>query len=385
MFLVCWHGFLWGTVAYGLHFVWFYILLRDKSSVGVLFSFLFYFIIVLYSAFTSALWFLSISFLRRVFGLVLSFFICSIIYFFLLEKYMFWFLDSGYPFINPLILLMRYEWFAIVFSWSLGILGVTDSYQKPVFYHLPDEKEVVIDNNLFVYLDPCKNKKSSIDSAQEICLSLQKLSLREKPKEKQEKKSKKYKQIFVVGPETCFPFACDEHREFVDLWSSILPDNAHLMFGAARFTYGRQKNRKKIKDWKKKRYQTIYWIHRGLIMQTYDKTHRVGFTEKLPRFWKRYEWVRSMFSDYGPFMSKGKNKKNTFSVSPGSSSVSIRPILCSELFFTSKSVLGQKQCVHLACVNDDWFCPYFRNLLLSTAKFKACFFGKTLLYVGHRG
>ena len=96
------YGFLWGLVAYGLHFIWIYILLVEKSHATSLLAFFLYFLIVIYSALTSGLWFMGVSFFNRFFKKnVISFFVSTFLYFFLLDRWMFWFFNSGYPFLNP--------------------------------------------------------------------------------------------------------------------------------------------------------------------------------------------------------------------------------------------------------------------------------------------
>jgi len=335
------YGFVWGLVAYGLHFLWLFDLLVRKSSASVWFSLTLYVCIVLYASLTSSIWFFASRFI--------SWFFASLIYFFLLNSYMFWFLGTGYPFVNPFIPLMRYK-------------------SVSTFYHMPKQKRAVLRDcagktYAFAYLSPCPApiKEDIFACTSHIYRQLEKLRLGEWASE--------YDRVVVVGPETTFPFALNKNKDLIGFWGQLLPENCSIMLGSVRLG-GEQRDRF---------YQTVYWLGRRLIINFYDKSQGVPFTEQLPHFWKRYGWARLLFLDGKLSVSKGTEGR-LFVMSPA---CSIQPLICSELFlagnlngFVSKPPL-------IAFVNDSWFCGYFRKTMVFLSKLNACFYDRGVMYVGH--
>jgi apolipoprotein N-acyltransferase len=191
-----------------------------------------------------------------------------------------------------------------------------------------------------------------------------------------EELSQKYKKIFLIGPETTYPYTFNDKKWLVKRWGELLPDNVHMIFGSGLLN--------KIR---KKTYQTVYWTKESLIMQHYDKTHRVAFTEKIPRFIKKYKrtrvgaWLYKLFEGRA-FIGKGRNRPEN-EIFCLDNDLVIKPILCSELFMKNISKATRNYHLMVAFLNDNWFCGYFRNILLKLARLRGIFFERPLIYVGH--
>jgi len=415
------YGFLWGLVVYGLHFLWLLLLLSKKLCFSVPLSFFFYLIIVLYSSVTSGCWFCLAmlaapraprraqlaplrssrrarrSFTRRLgvrsiadasllrvsrdkllspskalYSLVrlASFFFVAVGYFLFLDRYMFWLFGIGYPFLNPLAPLLRHRFFVWALGVALSLFGLGGPVSPKMFF-MPFEKSVSLDvggkKYAFFYLSPCR-EKSLHGSVHEIAGKLRRLNL--------STICHMYDHIFVVAPETTLRYPLNKHEHYVTRWASALPKNSSLLLGSTKV-----EDRKLSLGGSDKRahkaYQTVYWTNGRLIMQSYDKTHRVSFVEKVPSPWKRSRWLRSLFLSDALPISRGKNEKATFMSL-------IRPVLCSEFFFSSyRDLIERDGTIYVVFVNDSWFCSYFRELLKLASISKALLLGGVIIFVGH--
>lgn len=367
---VWFYGILWGFIAYGLHFVWLFDLLFKKSTAAFFFSILLYIGVVLYAALTSGTWFwatakgveLFCKKLKRIPYLVTTtaiFFITTSSYFIFLDRYMFWFFHSGYPFLNPLIPLMQHQWSRAMVWWVLSLLNAGAGVQPNV---IPlDQKTGIIKSTnscACVYLPPT-TKKNMLMAALQIDDYIQAAKIKTL--------AEQYESVCILGPETTFPFPLNKQKRFVTMWTADLPPNVHLFLGALRCDEDRV-------------YQTVYWLKQGLIMQYYDKELRVAFTEKLPYWCKQFSWIKSLFlQEYLP-IKKGKNtnKNRLFSIEKN---VCFEPMMCSELFFTHHK--NTNVTLLVAFINDSWFMSYFKNLMFLLAKKHSLLWQKSVLYVKH--
>jgi apolipoprotein N-acyltransferase len=362
-------GFLWGIIAYGIHFIWLLDLLIKKSNATLLFSVFIYSFIVFYAALTSAIWFFFLSLCYSIrMGLVgaTSGATASVLYFFLLDRYMFWFLEgrlsgglSGYPFLNPLIPLMQYK---KMFVFVLSIIGC----KVPEVFFMPQNRVVKLCGREFVYIEPTKN-------AFEICKNLHSTEALAPGKEN----------LIFVGPETTLQFPLNKKKSLVRLWCDVAPPGSSILLGSLREAVAPKKKKSvAVRDTycnnKIKQFQTIYHLRQGLIIAYYDKRLLVPFSEKIPKWWRGWSWAGDLFL------------KNQYPISRGRGSeifnlpYRVRPLVCSELFEMSRGeICAQDSDLLIAFVNDSWFCPYFRKIMVLGAAFKSWWCGKTLLYVGH--
>jgi apolipoprotein N-acyltransferase len=239
----------------------------------------------------------------------------------------------------------------------------------------PKQVHVTLQNTLVLYLKPVHKigqKRYANLIAQKIYDELCKLELH--------KIQHKYKDIIVVSPETAYPFFLNKHMNHVKLWTCALPSNTHFLLGSQRL---------EEVDSHEQVFQTVFWLHEGLIMQYYDKKHRVPFVEYVPNNWKHLTWAQNLFL----------RKKKGFDISCKESitcfyiskELMIVPQICSELFMKLNcNILKQykkaKGCCQLVVcffVNDSWFMSYFKNILRFLSKLRALEINIPIFYISH--
>ena len=114
MFIV---GFIWGILVFGFNLIWLYDLLLTKSQASLLLSIFLYLFCVFYYSLLTGLFFGVISFFtnltKNYFIKFVYFFIGLCFYFYFLTQYSFIIFGrgEGYPFINPLIPLVKSSFF----------------------------------------------------------------------------------------------------------------------------------------------------------------------------------------------------------------------------------------------------------------------------------
>lgn len=342
-------GFFWGIVAFALHFIWLYELLLTKSQASKLLSLVIFVFCVLYFSIFSGLWFL---FIRIIFYFshifCISFFCSTTIFFWFIEKYSFFIFGrvEGYPFLNPLLPLARYKTFLFLYSLF--------------FFNFPQQHELK-DTKIF-YLKPVPRagELSPAVVGQMIYQKLSALNLNQY--------SAKYKNLIVVAPETSFPFALNKHMEMLNFWNNTLPKNAHLLLGSQR-------------EENEKLFQTLFYINSCRIMQFYDKTHKVPFTEKIPKKWKNFNFSRRLFLNGKEEFHKGDLQNKFFKISE---EIIIVPRICSDIFFKSIHAPSIKTANFIfVFVNDSWFMNYFKQIMENFVCLKQRQLDIPFLYITH--
>ena len=354
-------GFLWSSITYGVHFIWFYRLLLDKSNAGNFLSILLYILLVLYLALLTMVWFLFnksfLFFLNKKIKLIFILF-STYLYFYFIDKYLLIFVEKGfgYPFLNPLIPLAKYKWFVFLFS----------IFSTPFNENL-DVKKFFSENKI-IYLEPVlKSYKNSINintAGQIIYHQLANLNLCSYEKE--------YKRIILVSPETFFPYKLNNHEEIIKLWDNVLPPNASIFLGSYR--------EKKISNLKSKIFQTVYLIEQGLIKNFYDKKHRVPFVEKIPKKYKNLYRFEQLFLLGKEKFSKGRFLKNF----EFEENLKIFPQICSEFFYLNSFYQIQKEkSIIFLLTNDSWFLNYFKNIMENLVYLTFLKVRVPILYINH--
>jgi apolipoprotein N-acyltransferase len=339
-------GFLWGLIAFALHFIWLYELLLTKSQAGKFLSATIFIFCVFYFSTFSGLWFCAtkLSFLvLRIF--CISFICTTLIFFWFLEKYSFFIFGraEGYPFLNPILPLAKYKVFLLLYSFI---------YFNPS--HDPELKETKI-----FYLKPVSRagELSCSTVGQMIYQKLSALDLC---------KYSSGETLVVVSPETAFPFALNKHEEMLNFWNNVLPLNSHFLIGSQREENG-------------KFFQTLYYINSRRIMQFYDKTHTVLFTEKIPKKWKKFKFAEQLFLKEKEEFHKGKIFKS-FKIAKN---LTIIPKICSEVFFKPIEIKDKNNEFIFIFVNDSWFLNYFKQLMENFIRLKQLTLGIPMLYITH--
>ena len=219
------------------------------------------------------------------------------------------------------------------------------------------------------YLKPCtsdsRKEYSPVEVGQHIYKKLIDLNL--------EKYSNKYENLIVVAPETTYPFALNEHVLQLQLWNCVMPSNTYFLIGSQR---SEEKNF----------YQTVFLIHRGRIINFYDKKHRVLFTEKLPKLWRYFSWTKSLFLKEKVEFKKRKElkdniKNNYFNISKD---LIFIPQICSELFFRKDNKDFKPNTIIFFFVNDSWFCNYFKKIMMNLCKLIEIETSSSIIYINHK-
>jgi len=383
------YGLVWGLIAYGIHFFWFFDLLHTHSEASVIGALLGYLLAICYFSLTSGLWFWSthklLLFIKRViseimpqklFWRVLSciitivmIIITTISYFMIIDR---WILTpcgriEGYPLVNPLIPLAHYSWFIKLCALVCSLYHNSGGVQQ---HGMSLNQSVSL-----VYLEPLVNKKKGRDKpwasnpygvGQAIFHQLVLLDL------------EKYqdKPVIIVAPESAYRFALNYYPDVIDLWSTVLPKNAHLLIGSQR---GEQGNL----------LQAVHWIHQRRIINFYVKKHRLPFVEKIPKIWRSFQWLSDLFLKDVVEFTAGKNKRQNkiFCLTPDMYAV---PTMCSEFFFARpiEEFLNfksrtRKSTAIFFFVNDSWFCDYFNTTLELFTRLKSAAIGLPVVYITH--
>ena len=388
-----WDGFLWGVVAYGIYFIWLYGLLATKSNATMFFSLLLYCFVVTYFSLLSGAWFLLSGFVmycllrvdlirkncflatRKVIFYLCVGFITLLgagVHFFFVCNYSGRFFGvTGFPFLNPIIPLMKYKKFILVLNVVVSFFCGPVA-EVPAFFHMPKQEKVLWGRRgeaLFLYLATVNSdsvQSSSVDCALEILGNIEKLAcyFQDAAAEK----------VFVVGPETTYPYPFNKNQEYLELWSKALPEDVELMFGSLR-----QQPLPLGESVPEKMYQTVFRTRGRLIIDVYDKGHVVPFVERVPKKWVRVPFARSIFLGEQSEISCGSEQK-AFS----GGDFLMWPRICSEFFFC----VGQKghsvDDLTVLFVNDSWFYPYFKKILVLTARLNSILRRESVLYIGHR-
>ncbi|MFA6535163.1 MAG: hypothetical protein WCS92_02835 [Candidatus Babeliales bacterium] len=408
-----WQGLAWGMLVFSVHFVWLLVLLLDKVKSGKCFAIFAYAFGMTYFSLTSALWFVITAFLIKKFSRyyipqILIFFATCYGYFYLLENYALWWLGriEGYPFLNPLIPLINFKLFikALMFTGILFSRGVGsyNTYNSGVISNnyagLSAAKLDKPDYFEFIYLKPeiVSVDQNLVSYEYQIYRKLCDLKLWERRDE--------HKQFIIFAPESSFPFPLNTHPGVIELWSNVLPDNAHLLIGT------QYKLNEKI-------CQAVCWLNKCRINNFYVKKHCVPFVEKIPHFYKKLKPIQDVFlsrvfpEGVAQFSrAKKLRQQNYFEFNCLDSlhknihdKIIFIPQICSELFFVSsyklffdiaranscgskdnQQVVQSQHAYIIFFVNDSWFLNYFKKIMQDSVRLKSVLSGVPLIYIGHK-
>ncbi|MFH1254118.1 MAG: hypothetical protein V1646_01660 [bacterium] len=405
-----WYGLAWGILVFSVHFIWLLALLLDKVKSGKGFAIFAYAFGMTYFSFTSAIWFVVTGFLirkisRYYISQILIFLATCYGYFYLLENYALWWLGriEGYPFLNPLIPLINFK----LFTKALMVTGVL--FSRGVGSYNRYNSGVISNNHAglhaakldkpnyceFIYLKPeiVSVDQNLVSYEYQIYRKLCDLKLWERRDE--------HKQFIIFAPESSFPFPLNTHPGAIELWSNVLPDNAHMLIGT------QYKFDEKI-------CQAVCWLNMRRINNFYVKKHCVPFVEKIPRLYKKLKAIQDVFLT-GIFpegvsqfsRAKKLRQQNYFEFIDKSSidhdKIIFIPQICSELFFVSnyklffdiaranscssqdnQQVMQFQHAYIIFFVNDSWFLNYFKKIMQDSARLKSVLSGVPLIYIGHK-
>jgi apolipoprotein N-acyltransferase len=178
----------------------------------------------------------------------------------------------------------------------------------------------------------------------------------------------------VITPESAFPFCClDYHQSCARLRKASA--GRLLLLGSNRCAGEALCN-------------TSFAFYANGDLTWYDKIHRMFYAERVPSFLTYLGLHDTLVSWIGYEFTAGTCCHPVFSVpKPAGTAVlpSLRPCLCSELFFTDCLAHDPNQSLPVAAqVNDAWYpgTP-IPELLWAVARLKACAYGRVIIYVSY--
>lgn len=355
-------GFLWGLIAFGLHFIWLYILLLNNSGATFYLATVLYFFIIIYSGFLSGVYFFIINKLLCISTFIINkiivFFTITFLFFYFIDKHFLFFLgeNGGYPFLNPFIPLAKYKWFLLLYSFIFSPNKINQKDLKNKFFR----------ENEIIYLKPAKrpfNNNYNITTAgQMVYQQLTNLNLHEHKKN-----------IIILSPETYFPYSLNKSKKIVKLWKTVLPEKSYFFVGSQREILDDHD--------KTKIFQTIFLLQSGRIIDFYDKKHKALFAEFIPKIFKKFKWSSSLFLNGKIKFSTGHCNK-TFKLWQ---KFTIIPKICSEFFYRVDLTIKPDTTFLFLFVNDNWFMPYFKNIMQNLAYLISKELGLSVFYNSHKG
>lgn len=368
-------GFIWGSIVYQLHFI----VLFDyfwQHTCGSCLRLFAPIVLVVYFALYSGLWFLLMGHVvKKTYNFIiyiLAFLLLTLLYIWFMYEGVFWIFERwyGYCFTLPLLplmsrgsllshmstigiwlyicalvmvqgsivcfLLSKKAWYLIVAGVSLLPFVCGFFSHGGIEQRTPDSFKSVghVSVEQIKSISPHQWALAINDAIETYC-------------------TQNPKKDVLVMQETAFPFALNEHSRVVRLWSeNALNNDKHLIIGAGRTCNG-------------KRYNSLFHIHKGLIINHYDKRHLFPFTEY--QTFKNKLWQ----------IACARLWPDSLCCSPGSINPPIfecgnfkcAPQICSDIFLGHahdiKNLKGDGKPIPLLCVyNDQMFSMYYAQRLI---------------------
>lgn len=127
-------------------------------------------------------------------------------------------------------------------------------------------------------------------------------------------------------------------------------------------------------------YNSLYWIHNGLLQARFDKKHTMLITERFSD-WMNTDWLRKIYFKDGISITSSCNERKLLQLSD---SIAFVPYICSELFFNENPDDCYPNVPILAIVNDTLLIDnYMHSLLVLLARFKAIQWQRDIVYVSY--
>lgn len=205
------------------------------------------------------------------------------------------------------------------------------------------------------YVQPPENTQHPRDCAQEITYAL--TNYHEQHRDKK----------IIVMPETTFPFALNKHTEAISMWYAHgLDPSIAIILGSHRQAH-------------KGLFNTLFFLKECRIIYSYDKKHRMLFTEFTPNLWAFLN-NELFLKNKTEFSLTKQTKEPSFIIN---NTIRFTPLICSDLFYGHTSNSNNKY-PYICLVNDSWFTlSYMKNLMFLYARMKAIIWKTDILYVGH--
>lgn len=284
---------------------------------------------------------------------------------------------EGYPFINPLLLLVSWNWylrpicyFGSLYYWIVIIMinlilsKLVIKYDTnsliflvlllffPVLFQPPEVLSEFIDDEI-AYLKPTWNDMDLTQAQKfyQISRQIDYLVLGS-PDIK-----------YIVIPESGFPHDLLAWESRLHVWTSLFTKDTSILIGAHRRC-------------ESKVYNCLYQIDSdGKIVAWYDKSHLMAFVERIPWVFRKISIFANLFTQDDAVFSYPAQDQEDISI------VGCRPYICSELFFEAKRPVRDRPIVFIC--NDSWIgLPYARDLAKRSAQLYSLRYQVPILYVG---
>jgi apolipoprotein N-acyltransferase len=181
----------------------------------------------------------------------------------------------------------------------------------------------------------------------------------------------------IVTPESCLLFPLNKEPRVLAFIQAALQNGQLLMLAGQYQTFDNRF------------FQVVYMITAQGVQSIYFKQHAVPCVEQMPRWAKLCPALRTIFKAQQSFVAAARDMQTPGFYWQGRWIV---PRLCSDFFLVTTTAdlvklrhrYGENLVVVLH-VNDTWFAPYMRALLLTSACMRARSAGVDLLFVGYAG
>ncbi|MGZ6250793.1 MAG: hypothetical protein ACXWL2_02090 [Candidatus Chromulinivorax sp.] len=377
------HGFIWGLLFFSGHLVWFAALIIQEQIVLGIFVFT---LCVVYFSIYAAFWFWFknqlcryvqkyISIKRNEVAVCLTWVISTVTFLYLICycSLAIFGCFEGYCFANPLIPLIFIPWyiqpiyfFGTIWYWINIILinyiiaQLIMIKQKQYVFLLViaffwpllcNVREYSNFMNLddFIYVQPTWKKQTHTTAQMFYAIS----------KKLNEIAQKNSNVKYIVFPESSFSDNLSLWQEHLSAWTENFSEETSLFIGAFR------QNKTNL-------YNSLYEIKDGIIVNSYDKKHRMPYIE-------RATWLDSInfFEKERIYFSKEqKEQDQEFD--------HFQPCICSELFCEIKKPQSTKPILFVC--NDSWlYFDYMKNLAKYYVQLYGWRYKVPIVYVGYQG
>ncbi len=387
-------GLVWGTLffslqASGIFYSLFYMAQGKPTSFIMLVGTLF--LLILYAACYSGIWFWSINFIKRYstssFLQLLLWVTFSWLYIFTIDQLVLWIFGSfeGYPLAHPLLPLASYPPFLTILpvfgkhiltgvflasSSLLGALFLIKDSRKKLFVAIAALFPWLISQSLYhtsfnrpewlskiailpeSFYNPGNPARTIAEVAQRLKTLIQENPFIE----------------LIILPESAL-YLCDlfAHRELLKAWDQEhLSRQMHIITGALYKENTICSN-------------AVYWIYDGVIQKFFCKKHALLLTERLPQWAHTSSLKQLYYKENKPFITPSCNKREPFVITP---TLTFVPYICSEIFF--KAYPDDIQARILSLCNDTWIeASYIKRLMQFMHRFRALEWQRTIVYVSY--
>lgn len=172
----------------------------------------------------------------------------------------------------------------------------------------------------------------------------------------------------IVMPESAFNITDFENRPaLLELWNEYYLGKAvHLIFGTCRWKEGCY-------------YNSLYWVHNGVLQECFDKKHAMLITERLSE-WMNNGLIQQIYFKDGISITRSQNDRIKLPIE----GIIFVPYICSELFFNELPDDNYGHVSIVAIVNDMLFLDsYIQQLLLLLARLRAIQWQRNIVYVSY--